>query len=56
MPTIGTATITLHAEPAEARPIVPRPLWERGALFQEPVYAPGLELLEDDDTEGNEGD
>ncbi|MFD5848324.1 hypothetical protein [Streptomyces chartreusis] len=38
-----------------ARPIVPRPLWERHALFQEPVYAPGLELLEDDEAEDDEG-
>jgi hypothetical protein len=31
-----------------AWPIVPRPLWERHDLFQEPVYAAGLEPLEDD--------
>ncbi|WP_399559408.1 hypothetical protein [Streptomyces chartreusis] len=33
--------------PAPARPIVPRPLWEARHLFQEPVYAVGLKLLED---------
>ncbi|MEV5915797.1 hypothetical protein AB0M00_43810 [Streptomyces chartreusis] len=56
MPTIGTATIALLAEPAApARPIVPRPLWERDALFQEPVYAAGLELLEDD-SDDEDGD
>lgn len=33
------------------RPVTPRPLWERHALFQEPVYAAGLELLEDDSGE-----
>ncbi|MFG2276745.1 hypothetical protein ACGFNY_44180 [Streptomyces chartreusis] len=48
MPTTGTATIALRTDPAAARPIVPRPLWERHDLFQEPAYAPGLELLEDD--------
>ena len=32
-------------------PIVPRPLWERDQLFQEPAYAEGLALIEDDDTE-----
>lgn len=34
---------------APARPIVPRPLWERHDLFQEPAYPEGLGLLEDDD-------
>lgn len=43
-------TTTLPA-PAPARPVVPRPLWERGALFQEPAFAAGLDLLEDDDEE-----
>lgn len=33
------------------QPIRPRPLWERGDLFQEPVYAAGLELLEDEDAD-----
>jgi hypothetical protein len=42
-------TTTAPAPPA--RPIIPRPLWERGDLFQEPAYASGLELLEDDDPE-----
>ena len=36
---------------APARPIVPRPLWERHDLFQEPRFAEGLALLEEDDTE-----
>ncbi|MCL8016935.1 hypothetical protein [Streptomyces sp. AS02] len=47
-------TTTIPIPPAPARPIIPRPLWERDALFQEPVYAAGLELLEDDsdDAEG----
>lgn len=34
---------------APARPIVPRPLWERHQLFQEPVLPEGLGLIEDDD-------
>lgn len=34
---------------APAQPIVPRPLWERHQLFQEPAYADGLALLEDDE-------
>lgn len=33
---------------APARPIVPRPLWEAHRLFQEPRFAEGLALLEDD--------
>lgn len=44
------ATTTLQA-PVPSRPIVPRPLWERSDLFQEPVYAEGMQLLEDDDEE-----
>jgi hypothetical protein len=31
-----------------ARPIVPRPLWERGDLFREPAWPDGTEPLEDD--------
>lgn len=42
-------TTTAPAPPA--RPIVPRPLWERHQLFQEPALPDGLELLEDDDPE-----
>lgn len=34
---------------APARPIVPRPLWERHQLFQEPQYPAGLEPMEDDE-------
>lgn len=36
---------------APARPILPRPLWERHDLFQEPQYPDGLGPLEDDDDE-----
>jgi hypothetical protein len=32
-----------------ARPIVPRPLWERHQLFQEPDIPDGVEPPEDDD-------
>lgn len=32
-------------------PIVPRPLWERDRLFQEPQYPEGLGLLEGEDDE-----
>jgi hypothetical protein len=32
-----------------ARPIAPRPLWERHQLFREPALPEGLELLEDQD-------
>jgi hypothetical protein len=62
MPTIGTATIAIRVEAegarpdrravsaaAPARPIVPRPLWERHQLFQEPSYPAGFDLLEDDE-------
>jgi len=43
-------TTTPPARPvAPARTITPRPLWERHQLFQEPAYADGLLLLEDDD-------
>lgn len=69
MPTIGTATIAVRVEPEGARvgngtvvavapsqPIVPRPLWERDALFQEPAYADGLELLGDDSDDEDAGD
>lgn len=41
-------TATTIQAPAPARPIVPRPLWERRDLFQEPVYPDGLELSEGD--------
>jgi hypothetical protein len=41
-------TTTIPAPPP-VRPVVPRPLWERGALFQEPAFAAGLDLLEDDE-------
>jgi hypothetical protein len=40
-------TTTAPAPPA--RPIVPRPLWERRDLFQEPAYPEGLGPLEDED-------
>lgn len=40
--------------PAPARPIVPRPLWERGDLFREPAYPDGFGPLEDDDEDGPE--
>lgn len=33
---------------APGRPIVPRPLWERSDLFQEPQFPEGLGLEEDD--------
>jgi hypothetical protein len=41
-----TATATAPIPPA--RPIVPRPLWERHTLFQEPAYPEGIGQLEDD--------
>lgn len=45
-------TSTPPARPVgPARPITPRPLWERDQIFQEPAYAAGLMLLEDDDDE-----
>lgn len=34
---------------APARPIRPRPLWERDDLFKAPVFPDGLTLIEDDD-------
>ncbi|MCX4885948.1 hypothetical protein [Streptomyces sp. NBC_00847] len=46
-----TAQVDRRFGSAPARPIVPRPLWERDRLFQEPAYADGLVLLEDDDAE-----
>lgn len=45
-------TTTTPSAPAPARPIVPRPLWERHQLFQEPAWPEGLALLEDDEDEG----
>ncbi|MGW2384360.1 hypothetical protein [Streptomyces sp. NPDC001658] len=36
---------------APARPIVPRPLWERSDLFQEPAYPEEFLLVEDDELE-----
>jgi hypothetical protein len=42
-------TATIPAPPAQT--IVPRPLWERDRLFQEPVLPEGLSLLEDEDDE-----
>lgn len=47
-----TTTATAPIPPTQ--PIVPRPLWERHTLFQEPAYAPGLELLEDDSESDDE--
>nr|WSZ21218.1 hypothetical protein OH837_49110 [Streptomyces canus] len=47
-----TTTVRVDRLPgalAPARPIVPRPLWERHQLFQEPAYPAGFDLLEDDD-------
>jgi hypothetical protein len=32
-----------------ARPITPRPLWERHQLFREPAYPEGLGPIEDDE-------
>ena len=37
---------------APARPILPRPLWERHDLFQEPHYPDGLEPAEDGEDDG----
>ena len=45
-----TTTPPAHAT-APARTITPRPLWERHQIFQEPAYADGLVLREDDDDE-----
>lgn len=38
------------------RPIVPRPLWERHQLFQEPDLPEGLGVLEDEADDPQEGD
>ena len=43
-----TARMAVRAA-APARPIVPRPLWERHQLFQEPQYPDGIGLAEDDE-------
>lgn len=40
---------------APAQPIVPRPLWERHQLFQEPHYPEGLAPLEDEEDDGDRG-
>ena len=45
-------TTTTPTAPAPARPIVPRPLWERHQLFQEPSWPEGYEALEDAGEEG----
>jgi hypothetical protein len=43
-------TTTPPARPAApVRPIVPRPLWERHQLFQEPHYPEGLEPAENEE-------
>jgi len=44
-------TTTTPTAPAPARPIVPRPLWERSDLFREPAYPEGSEPLEDEGEE-----
>ena len=47
-------TTAPQARPAlPARPIVPRPLWERHDRFQEPAWPEGFELLEDDEEDGS---
>jgi hypothetical protein len=38
-----------------ALPVRPRPLWERGQLFQEPAFAAELDLLEDEDDDESDG-
>jgi hypothetical protein len=53
-----TTTVPVDRLPgalAPAQPIVPRPLWERHQLFQEPAYADGLVLLDDNDEEDGDG-
>lgn len=35
-----------------ARPIVPRPLWQRDQLFQEPQFPEALDLEDEDDGDG----
>lgn len=37
---------------APARPVVPRPPWESHQLFREPEFPEGLNLVEDDEDEG----
>lgn len=44
-----TATQPLARPQAPARPIVPRPLWERHQLFQEPRFPEGLEPGDEDE-------
>lgn len=51
MKTTTLPTTRLPGALAPARPIVPRPLWERHALFQEPAYPDGFEPPEDDGDE-----
>lgn len=50
-----TSTLPPHRLPSAGAP-VPIPLWERGQLFREPAYAPGLELLEDESESDDEDD
>lgn len=47
-----TTTLPPHRLPGTlppARPIVPRPLWERHDLFQEPRFPEGLEPGDEDE-------
>lgn len=51
-----TTTLPANCLPgalAPARPIVPRPLWERQDLFQEPAFAEHL-AFEDGDEDDSE--
>lgn len=47
-------TTTPARAAAPVRPITPRPLWEAHRLFQEPAYAEGLALEDDDSNEDGE--
>jgi hypothetical protein len=48
-------TPTIPAPPMPARPITPRPLWERHQLFREPDFPEGLDPLEDEGEDPEDG-
>jgi len=43
-----TPTLPARRKPT-APPLGPAPVWERDKLFQEPAYAEGLQLGDEDD-------
>ncbi|NUQ95832.1 MAG: hypothetical protein HOY79_04485 [Streptomyces sp.] len=54
MKTTTLPAVRLNRPTPPGRPILPRPLWERHQLFQEPVYPDGLGPLEDDEGDEDE--